>query len=57
LNFGTIELNNRNLRGQLDKRKEALIIDTKNVEGAQDMHLWLVGGKLLEVLQVNVVKT
>jgi len=35
----------RNLGGQLDKRKETLIVDARNVEGAQDKHLWLIGGK------------
>jgi len=35
------------LGGQLSKKKKASIIDTRNVEGAQDKCLWLVGRRIV----------
>jgi len=37
----------RDLRGQLGTRKEAPIVDTRNVEGAQGNCLWLVGRRVV----------
>ncbi|XP_068464232.1 uncharacterized protein [Phaseolus vulgaris] len=35
------------LGGRLSKKKKASIIDTRNVEGAQDKCLWLVGRRIV----------